>query len=80
MDPVTWKALDSCPESNYPFVACYFGSDHFIKDDVRAWFGHLYDTFCFELDYKGISKKEFFRLLDMVGAFSHWAIWGEVNV
>ncbi len=77
VDPVTRHARNTCPEFSYPFVACYFDSAHYMKDEVRAWFGHLYDTFCFELDYKGISKKEFFRLLDMVGTFSHWAIWGE---
>ena len=76
VDPAAWRVLDTEPEFNYPFVACYFGSDHFMKDDVRAWFGQLYDTLCFELDYSGISKKEFFRLLDWVGTFSHWAMWG----
>jgi len=59
----------------YPFVASYFGlRGHFSGKDVRAWFIHFYDTLCFEFDYDGISKKEFFRLLDSIGQISDWVV------
>ena len=60
----------------YPFTASYFGFGHYLENDVKAWFSYFYDVLCFECDYKGISKREFFRLLYSLGWYSDWAING----
>ena len=74
VDPKTDRRIKGRLFYSHSFLAHYFGLPGLYAQDVRTWFSNLYDTFVFELDYKGISKKEFFRLLDVVGKFSEWAI------
>lgn len=77
VEPKTGHIFEAKHACIYPFAASYFGlSVHFLKEDIHAWFSHFYDTLCFELGYAGISKKEFFRLLDAVGQISNWAVNG----
>ena len=76
VEPKIGRMFEAKHACIYPFAASYFGlSVNLLKDDVRVWFSHFYDTLCFELGYDGISKKEFFRLLDAVGQISNWAIY-----
>jgi len=79
MDPAGEVGVSGASKvSIYPFIANYFGfQGHFLEEDIRAWFSHFYDTLCFEFDYKGISKKEFFHLLYAVGEFGNWAVVGD---
>ncbi len=78
VEPKTGHIFEAKHACIYPFAASYFGlRGHYLEDDVRAWFNHFYDTLCFELGYEGISKKEFFRILDSVGRYSDWAIIGD---
>ncbi len=78
VEPKTGRVFEAKHACIYPFAASYFGlSVNLLKDDVQAWFGHFYDTLCFELGYDGISKKEFFRLFDAVSQISNWAIYAK---
>lgn len=66
--PLTGKEIREYPGCTFPFVATHFSPDsEELEDDVTMWFSNLYDTLGFQFDYSGLSKKEFFSLLESIG-------------
>jgi len=73
----SWKPPTQCI---HPFLACYWmdggilGSEH-----VRKWFSDLHDIFCLDLNYRGMSKGEFFDSLKTLGDLASVVSYGDIG-
>ena len=70
-----WKPPTSCIHS---FVASYWIDTGVLgSEGVRQWFSEMHDIFCLDLNYRGMSKGEFFDSLRTLGNLACGVFYGD---
>ena len=66
--------------SIHSFLACYWINGGIIgTEGVQQWFSDLHDIFCLDLNYRGMSKGEFFDTLKTLGNLACVVSYGDVG-
>ena len=71
----SWKPPTLCI---HPFLACYWIDTGILgSEGVRKWFSEMHDIFCLDLNYRGMSKGEFFDSLKTLGDLACAVFYGD---